>query len=100
MSILSFVVGQVLDLGFTLTPPGAVAAAGATPAFAVDDPAVATLDASGVPVKVTLIAPGTFNVTFTDGSAVAASAGPITVTAPTATGATIQVTLDPASPAA
>jgi hypothetical protein len=91
-----FFVNQIVDL--VLTPPEGFTLPADPQQWSIDNPALATLDANGVPVKLTLGAnPGTVNVTVIDGPITATLAIPFGL--PVATTGTIVAALDPASPA-
>lgn len=93
---MPFFVNQIVDLA--LTPPEGFELPTDPLAWSIDNPALATLDASGLPVKLTLgAAPATVTVTCVDGPITATLA--ISFGLPIATSATITATLDPASPA-
>ena len=97
--VTSYLVGQTVDLGLALVPPGSVLPPGGSPVWAVDNAAIGTItpSADGSTAKLLGIAPGTVNVSFSDSPLDPTLA--ITFAPVVATSATITAALDPASAA-
>jgi hypothetical protein len=97
MSDSIFTVGEAFTLSLAPIPANSVLPADPI-VWAVDNAELASLNTEAVPAVLTLLAPGTVNVTGTDGAIVATLA--VVIQAPAATGATIVLTPVPTAPAA